>query len=337
MSGLEVLSAGPGVSVQDAGRSGGMGQGLSPGGAADRRGYLSGLALMGAPVGRAAIEMAGMGGKFRFKADTRFALTGAVMRASLDGKPLEWHATHRAAAGQTLDIGAAEGGVYGYLTPGGGIDTEPVLGGRGYHRIADLGQPLKPGDTLPIAADPEPDAPPLRLPPEAAPKGPVRVMPGPQTAFFPDAVLEAFEAAQFTRSPKGNRQGVRMEHDGDPFASGAQLNQVSDFITEGDIQMTGDGTPYVLLADCQTMGGYPRIGTVLAADLWRIAQAGPGAGVTFRFVTVEEAEAAWRSDDDLLRALVKRRERRLRDPREMKDLLSYELIGKPEGEVSGQA
>ena len=79
------------------------------------------------------------------------------------------------------------------------------------------------------------------------------------------------------------------------------MGQVSDFITEGDIQMTGDGTPFVLLADCQTMGGYPRIGTVIPADLSRIAQALPGTKLSFRFIELEEAEALWQSDDDLYR------------------------------------
>ena len=129
--------------------------------------------------------------------------------------------------------------------------------------------------------------------------------------------------------------GVRLEHDGAAFSTAAQLNQVSDFISEGDIQMTGDGTPYVLLADCQTIGGYPRIGTVLPADLPRIAQAGPGAELRFQLVTLEEAEAAWQSDADWLADLSRACAPRVRNPREMADLLSYELIDRPPDEVAG--
>lgn len=326
---LVVDSAGPAVSIQDRGRAGGLGLGLSRGGAADRMAYLEGCALLGQPHGTAAIEMAGFGGQFRFGTATRFALTGAPMRATLDGQPLEWGASHLAGAGSVLGIGAARHGVYGYLLPGGGIATEPELGGRGYHGIAGLGRQLASGELLPLGPDPDIAAPPKRLGEMPLVSGPVRVMPGPQTAFFSEADLRIFEATEFRRSPKANRQGVRLDHDGAPFSVGAQLNRVSDFIAEGDIQMTGDGTPYVLLADCQTMGGYPRIGTVLPADLPRIAQALPGDVIRFRFVSVEEAEALWQSDDALLAQVTARLQPRVRDPREMADLLSYELIGKP--------
>jgi allophanate hydrolase len=326
---LLVESAGPLVSVQDAGRPGGLGLGLSRGGAADRHGYIDACALAGAPLGAAAIEMAGFGGRFEFDAPTRFALAGTPMRAMLDGAPLIWNAAHVAPAGAILEIGAAASGVYGYFLPGGGIATETVLGGRGYHRIAGLGQPLAAGDRLPVA--PSPEIPPMRLSETARATGPVRVMPGPQTALFGEEIRARFEDTVFTRSTKANRQGVRFDQDGAPFAAGTQLQQVSDFISEGDIQMTGDGTPFVLLADCQTMGGYPRIGTVLPVDLPRIAQALPGDEMRFRFVTLEEAEAAWQSEDARLKERRKRLEPLTRDPREMGDLLSYELIGKPVG------
>lgn len=80
-------------------------------------------------------------------------------------------------------------------------------------------------------------------------------MPGPQTGLFAPGMLKAFGEAVFVRSPRANRQGVRLDHDDAPFATRAQLGHASDFIAEGDVQMAGDGTPYVLLADCQTMGG----------------------------------------------------------------------------------
>ncbi len=128
---------------------------------------------------------------------------------------------------------------------------------------------------------------------------------------------------------------MRLDHDGAPFATEAQLNQVSDFIAEGDIQMTGDGTPFVLLADCQTMGGYPRIGTVLPADLPRIAQAMPGDSIRFSFVSEDEAGASWQSDAAIIDSFRKRCVPRVRDPREMNDLLSYELIDRPGEEITG--
>lgn len=336
MSGhLILVQAGPGLSVQDLGRDGGMGLGLSRGGAADRHAFLQGAALLGNSLDSAAIEMTVGGGQFRVDAPTRIAISGAPLRASIDGSPLEHMSTYALKPGEVLRIGAPDSGVYGYLHIAGGLQTEQELGGRGRHRIAGLGPDLAVGDKLPFGKDPEPDAPPLRLTSEAPREAPVRVIPGPQTELFPEDILARFEATTFTRSPRGNRQGVRMDDDGDPFATEAQLGQVSDFICEGDIQMTGDGTPFVLLAECQTMGGYPRIGTVIPADLPRIAQAQPGAKLRFRFIDFDEAEATWQTDADLYRGFKKARSPRIRNPREMSDLLSYELIDRPDPDVAG--
>jgi biotin-dependent carboxylase-like uncharacterized protein len=332
---VEVLTVGPSVSLQDAGRPGGLGIGLSRGGAADRFGYLAGCALLGAPMGVAAVEMAGFGGTFRFTEDRWFALTGAGMRAALDGAPLGWNATYQARAGQVLAIGSVETGVYGYLSLAGGIAAPTELGGRGFHQIAGLGRALAAGDRLePAAPDqPVPGALIFRGPDTRA--APLRILPGPQTAMFPADQIAAFEAAAFIRSARANRQGVRLDHDGAPFAAGLQLTRVSDFISEGDVQMTGDGTPYVLLADCQTMGGYPRIGTVVPADLPRIAQAMPGDVVRFQMITVEQAEQLWKSDAAVLADLKAQVAPRVRDPREIRDLLSYDLIDRPSSAVTG--
>lgn len=333
-TGLVAERVGPAVSVQDLGRPGRLKVGLSRGGAADRSAFIEGLALLDLPLGTAGIEMAELGGRFRFEAPMRFALTGAMMRATLDGERLDVGASNFANAGSVLDVGAAESGVYAYLQVAGGIATPVVNGGRGFHGIGGLGRLLRAGDAVPVATDPAPDAPPKRLDRQDG-TGPVRLMPGPQTGLFARDTLKSFEEAVFVRNPRANRQGVRLDHDGPPFSTRAQLNHASDFIAEGDVQMTGDGTPYVLLAECQTMGGYPRIGTVLPTDLPRVAQARAGEELRFRLVTVDEAEAAWQSDEELLASRKRARIPQSRDPRDVSDLLAYDLIGRPPEDIAG--
>jgi allophanate hydrolase len=91
--------------------------------------------------------------------------------------------------------------------------------------------------------------------------------------------------------------------------------------------LTGDGVPYVLLSECQTMGGYPRIGTVIPQDLPRIAQATPGTALRFTPLGLEEADALWQDEADQLKALRRRVQPLRRDPHDIPDLLSYQLIG----------
>ena len=100
---LIVHACGPGVTVQDAGRPGYLGYGVSRGGAADRLALAEGAALLAQSGALAALELAGMGGEFEAGEDLRIALTGAPMRASLDGRRLAWHASH----GHCAKCGAA--------------------------------------------------------------------------------------------------------------------------------------------------------------------------------------------------------------------------------------
>ena len=327
MPALTVHSIGPGVTVQDLGRPGWTAQGLSRGGAADRLAVLEAAALLGADPGFALLEMMGAGGVFSVDAPMRIALTGALMQASIAGKALSPNTTHLLQAGERLTIGGARQGVFGYLAFAGGITTAPVLGSRATHLTAGLGRPLAAGDVLPLGADPDSAAAPRRLDP--APRfdgGMIRLMPGPQTDLFDAATRAAFLAATFQRSPQGNRQGVRLDHASARFAATGGLSVTSDLIVAGDVQLTGDGVPFVLLAECQTIGGYPRIGTIIPADLARIAQATPGSALQFTLLDLAQADATARPEAAQLRDLRNACQPVTRNPHDIADLLGYQLI-----------
>lgn len=326
MSGLIVHAAGPACTVQDQGRVGFTDRGLSQGGAADLLALHEGAALLRQSPGLAALEMGGMGGRFEAAQDLRIALAGAPMRARIDGEPVAWHASHRLARGQVLDIGGATAGVYGYLHVGGGIATPEVLGARACHRVAGLGRPVAAGDHLPVGED-RGTATGLRLDiSDRFHGGTLRIMESMQTALFPADVLDRFTHTAFHRGARANRMGVEMVSDGGGFAADGQLNIVSEVVQPGDIQMTGDGQPYVLMPECQTTGGYPRIGTVLPCDLPRVAQAPQGAPLRVRFVSLEEAMAAHRAHAAHLDRLPRAPVPLIRDPRDIPDLLSYQLV-----------
>lgn len=324
---LIIHRAGPQVTVQDRGRAGLLGQGLSQGGAADRTALMEGAALLRQSPDCAALEMAGMGGSFEVSADTRIALTGAPMAVSVEGRKLAWNASHLLEAGARLEIGAAARGLYGYLHLGGGIATPPVLGARAAHLAAGIGRALQAGDRLPLGVDPRRDVGLTLVPHPRFAGGTVRVTRSVQTDLFADEMLARFAQTTFRRDARGNRMGARLDFDGAPFGTEGQLNILSEVIVPGDIQMTGDGVPFVLLPECQTTGGYPRIGTVIPADLPLIAQAGPGVALRFAFIPLDEALVVHRQYLAALAGLPKSLQPLLRDPQDVPDLLTMQLIG----------
>ena len=325
---LQIVQAGPLMTVQDAGRTGRIAVGLSPGGAMDRLALREGAALLGLPRAGAAIEMAGLGGRFTSTVPLRFALTGAEMSARIDEAPCRWNASHLLQPGQTLTIGGARAGSYGYLTPAAGIAEPPLLGSVAAHLSVGLGRPLRAGDDLTLGADPHPQGRQMALArDDRLSGGTLRLMPGPQTDWFDQATRDRLARSAFRRSPRANRTGLPLVHDGDGFAARTATSPVSDFIVAGDLQITGDGTPYLMLAECQTIGGYPRIGTVIAADLPRAAQATPTDTLRFTWITPEEAAAAVLTEAQRRADMARRLQPLIRDPAHMPDLLSYNLIG----------
>lgn len=337
---LRVVAAGPSVTVQDEGRRGTLSMGLSVGGAADRNALAEAAALLGQGVDCAALECPLRGGVFEAEGDLRIALTGAPMAARIDGAAVAWNASHMLRDGQVLDLGGVRAGIYGYLSVGGGFDAPLYLGSRSTQPGVGLGKALDAGDVLPLGIDGGgPTG--RRLPvDDRFAGGEVRVVPGPQSGLFDRQTRERFFATPFTRDVQGNRQGVRLAHDGAPFAAQGGLSVLSDAIVPGDIQMTGEGTPFVLLPDSQTTGGYPRIGTVIPPDLPVVAQAPPGAILRFTMLDHDTGLAETRRALDRAARLAALVESLLRDPADMADLLAQQLIsgvtaGHDEGEACG--
>lgn len=324
---LIVHRAGPGVTVQDQGRPGYLAFGLSRGGAADQLALAEGAALLGQDAGHGAVEMAGMGGEFEASEDMRVALTGAPMRASIDGARVIWNASHLLPKGARLTISAADAGIYGYLHLGGGLRAPEQLGAQSAHLAAGIGAAAQPGDHLPVGQDARAGDTSMKLDPDPRFEGgTLRIVPSLQTELFDSAEIARFEATKFHRDTRGNRMGVRIIPEGDGFHTEAGLTVLSEVIVPGDVQITGDGKLFVLLSECQTTGGYPRIGSVLPADLPCVAQARPGSVLCFRFVTLEEAVKVERRERERRKSLRGKVRPLIRDPHDIHDLLSYQLI-----------
>jgi biotin-dependent carboxylase-like uncharacterized protein len=323
---LLILNAGPAVTIQDLGRPNRVAQGLSEGGAADRLAVFEAAAILGSATVLPAIEMATTGGTFQVSHPTRFALTGATMKAAIDGVQIAWNRSHILMPEQTLTIGAVQSGTYGYLTPARPIATPYWQDSQSAHLLAGIGAPLSAGDTLGLGDDPTPDrVDHAMLPSDRFKGGTVRYVAGPQSDLFSQDTQTRFQTTHFTRSAQANRQGVKLDG-GAPFVPDTPKGLASDFIHLGDIQMTGEGLPYVLLTECQTIGGYPRIGTVIPADIPKIAQAPIGAALRFECITLAQADAVCPPDTAILSSLRNQARPCIRNPKDIPNLLSYQLI-----------
>lgn len=296
---LHILSATGTATIQDAGRPGFLALGLSQGGAADPVALAEGAALLGQPPDLAAIELMSAALTLRADQPTRIALTGAPMRASLEAdeaRSLDWNASHLLPPGARLTISPGPGGGFGYLHVGGGLDTPPIMGARGAHLAGGIGRALAAGDALPLGTDRGRGTDLTLDPTPRFAGGVLRAVDSLQTRLFGADQIARLQQTLFRRDTHGNRMGARLDLDGaQGFGTETSLSILSEIVRPGDIQITGDGTPFVLLGECQTTGGYPRIATILPCDLPLVAQAAPGSPLTIRLIGRAEAIAALRA------------------------------------------
>jgi allophanate hydrolase len=133
---------------------------------------------------------------------------------------------------------------------------------------------------------------------------PVRVVLGPQADYFTDGAVKTFLSSAYTVSPQSDRMGFRLE--GPPLAHAKGYNIVSDGVMPGSIQVPGSGQPIVLMADHQTTGGYPKIATVISADLPVVGRRRPGRTIRFTAVEVQEAEELRRKQEAAIQRQIAR-------------------------------
>ena len=302
---LLVRDCGAGTSIQDAGRFGYQRYGVGPAGAMDKIALAVANRLVGNAPGTGAIEFALFGGSFVVEGgEVRVALAGALADLKVDGEPVPALTSVTARPGQVVQVGPAKAGVFMVLAVAGGFVLKPDLGSQSFHLRAGLGgvdrQPVKPGQKLAVAGKPAgPELTVSRAPSVAA--GVYRIVLGPQDDYFTEAGIRTLTEQAYAVSAKADRMGYRLT--GPKIEHGRGYNIVSDGIVTGSIQVPGSGEPIVLLADRQTTGGYPKIATIISADLPRFVQQRPGSEVRFAVVSRAEAIAAAREQAAMLAAV----------------------------------
>jgi len=298
---LVVVQPGIGTTVQDEGRAGHRHHGLPLSGWLDAPLARAANALLGNGPCAAVLELRGVGTALKVaRGPLRLALAGRIgaTRIAAHGARTDLPAWRTATLeeGDVLQLGAAEDGC-AYLAVDGGVDLTPAFGSRSSYWRAGLsgvlGRAFQPGDQLPCGGSTDPDPREWRCrSPWVPAEGPVRVMAGPQDDHFTAESLVRFLTQDWEATASQDRMGLRLQ--GEPLAhtSPAAADIVSDGVAPGAIQVPASGQPIVLLADGQTVGGYPKIATVITADLPRLAHLRPGTRVRFASVTADEARQA---------------------------------------------
>ena len=296
---LTVLDPGLLTLVQDAGRPGHAALGVTESGALDRGALRRANLAVGNPPGAAGLENLNGGLALRAHRALIVAVTGAD--AEIRVEPAEGIASRSVpageavelSAGETLRVGAPRRGLRCYIAVRGGVEpVRGLLGSAAYDSLSGLGTPpLSSGDALALGPEPggaRPDSDLTRsaAQPPTARRAVLRFVPGPRGDWFTADARAAFITQAWRVSPRSNRVGLRL--DGDPLTRARSGELATEGVTRGSVQVPPNGLPVLFLADHPVTGGYPVIGTVIDADLDRVAQLPPGAEVRFHPVDPDE-------------------------------------------------
>ena len=255
--------------------------------------------LVGNAADCAGLEWALGGGSVRFDRDCVFAIGGATVSASLSGRDVAPFTTIYARAGEVLSIAQIDLGRFLYIACSGGFNVPLLLGSRSTYLPGRFGgyegRTLKNGDSLAFgperATRPEEG---FHCAADLIPRydsGIVHVTPGTHEELFDETAWKTLTENEYRISSASDRTGYKLEG----VALGKSFGTLpSEAGCPGTIQVPGDGMPIVLMADAPTVGGYPKIAVVSAADLPILAQRRPGDMVRFELITIEQSQRALR-------------------------------------------
>ncbi len=289
---VEVVQPGFLTLIQDGGRESAAVLGVPRAGPADPEAFVLANRLVGNDDRAAALEITVSGPTLRFAAPAHVTVVAGASGAAdltIDGLRCHDGAVTPVGSGQVLEVGRIRSGMRAYLAVAGGFDTPRTVGSRSSDVLVGLGPgPLTVGDRLGLGRPTRPHG---ALAQPGARRGDassvVRVVPGPHRTAGA-AAWEHLITRSWVVAPDSNRVGLRLTGP-DPLAMDESAAIPSTGMVTGAIQVPPDGRPIILLPDHATVGGYPVIGCVIAADLPVLGQLGPGDAICFVEVGLVEA------------------------------------------------
>lgn len=292
--GLKILRAGIHSLLVDKGRAGFNRQGITQSGPSDPFAFNIANMLCGNHQGECAIEL--LVGDMELLAikQVSLAITGAETTVLIDGQSSDMWQSITLKRGQKLSIANANKGLRVYVAVAGGFDVKSSYGScttvvrEGLGGLQQNGQVLEKGDLLPCKASQDCQSVRLasRFVPDYLDHLVLRFIPSYQFKQFRSLQVRRFLTSQFVVSNDLDRMGVRLKG---KSIEVSQIRFYSEGIVLGAIQIPADGQPIVMMVDHQTIGGYPKIGTVLSLDCARLAQAKPGTSIRFEAIDMMTA------------------------------------------------
>ncbi|MBT3070799.1 biotin-dependent carboxyltransferase family protein [Rhodomicrobium sp. Az07] len=307
---LTIVEPGFAATIQDRGREGWQRFGVPVSGALDPEALAAANILAGNAPDSAAIEVMGAGLRLRVDAESvTLAVAGCAApvriereRAPSSAEPLRSFMAHR---GEVLRFPPPKNGAVYYIAAAGGFAISAVLGSRSTYTRARLGgiegRVLRAGDAIALMRGTAPGAPPLLLDARFDAPEKLRVMRGPNADYFTERAFDSLLGAAYTVAPASDRMGLRLEGTALDRAKPGEVSPQGT--TAGALQVPPDGQPILLLPDRQTTGGYPRIATVIGADIAAAGRLAAGMAVRFAEVGREEAVAVLKARAEWLAAL----------------------------------
>jgi antagonist of KipI len=303
---LIVTQSGLLSSVQDLGRIGWRKFGVSPGGALDSYAARVANLLVGNTESEAVLEVTLGGAHLQFADERIMAWCGGQFDIQVGSTRVPAGHAALVGEGEQVKIARAQAGTRAWVAISGGIDVAPVLKSRSTDLRANFGgfrgRALRDGEQIALGENPGDAkilADQLRVariaswcsphewssPAHLAPA--LRFVRGADWIRFDDASLERFAGGPFDVSPDSNRMGVRFN--GPELKRNDHGDLISEAVAPGTVQVPPSGQPILLLGDCQTIGGYPKIAHVITVDLPIAAQLRGGDQVRFREVALADA------------------------------------------------
>ena len=297
---LKVTKCSGNITVQDSGRLNASHLGLSVGGAADKHSFHLANRLIGNNSDANTLEILFGNTQFECLNDVVISITGAKAKVQINDQSVDMWSTLYLKKGDVLTIGYVQKGLRIYLAVQGGILAKQFWNSSATVLKDNIGTQLSQGSVICVDINEQqksaqsvetkhrsasPD-----VIPEFSSEITVRFVLSSQFQLFSDQQINAFTSNNFIVSPQSDRMGVRLTTDNENALLAHQIDLESEGLGLGAIQIPPNGEPIVMLVDRQTIGGYPKLGYVVAEDCDKLAQAQANTKVTFKLINHQQAK-----------------------------------------------